>query len=53
MSTANFIHWRLVLENINDVNIEMTVLAIEFYDAIFGRFRMPPRFKLLLLLKCE
>uniref|UniRef100_A0A0P6FKW5 Neutral endopeptidase n=1 Tax=Daphnia magna TaxID=35525 RepID=A0A0P6FKW5_9CRUS len=40
---ANFIHWRLVLENINDVNIEMTVLAIEFYDAIFGRFRMPPR----------
>jgi hypothetical protein len=43
LSAANFIHWRLILENIYDVNIEMAILAIEFYDAIYGPFPLQPR----------
>ena len=42
--TANYIHWRLVLQNIDDVNVEMAVLAIEFWDAIFGPYPLPPRY---------
>ena len=44
LRAANFIHWRLILENIYDVNIEMAILAIEFYDAIYGPFPMQPRY---------
>ncbi|XP_046453383.1 neprilysin-like isoform X8 [Daphnia pulex] len=40
---ANFIHWRLILEKIYDVNSEMAILAIEFYDAIYGRYQIQPR----------
>lgn len=40
---ANFIHWRLVLDNIYDVNFELTIMAIEFYDAIYGPFPIPSR----------
>ncbi len=41
---ANFIHWRLILEKIYDVNSEMAILAIEFYDAIYGRYQTQPRY---------
>ena len=29
--------------NIYDVNLEMAILATEFYDAIYGRFQIQPR----------
>ncbi|XP_046453377.1 neprilysin-like isoform X2 [Daphnia pulex] len=40
---ANFIHWRLILENIYDVNFEMENLAVEFEHEIYGPFPSQPR----------
>uniref|UniRef100_A0A0P6EFD4 Neutral endopeptidase n=1 Tax=Daphnia magna TaxID=35525 RepID=A0A0P6EFD4_9CRUS len=40
---ANFIHWRLVLENIYDLNDELMIMADAFDEAIYGPFSIPSR----------
>ena len=40
---ANYLHWRIVLSHISDLNIHMNILANEFWKALYGSVSSQPR----------